>query len=101
MADLVVERTGHVVVVTMHRPEARNAFTPEMLHGMAEAWKMVDADPEVRVAVLTGAGGSFCAGADLKAMRAQQGQDPDGQRIRDGAEVAWRGMLRHHRLTKP
>jgi enoyl-CoA hydratase len=101
MADLTVERVGHVVVVTMNRPQARNAFTPEMLQGMADAWQLVDGDPDVRVAVLTGAGGTFCAGADLKAMRAQQGGDPDAQRIRDGAEIAWRGMLRHHRLTKP
>jgi enoyl-CoA hydratase len=99
--DLLADRVDHVVVVTMNRPQARNAFTPQMLAGMADAWRMIDDHPDVRVAILTGAGGAFCAGADLKAMNAQQGDDPGGQRMRDGAEIAWRALLRHHRLTKP
>src|SRR3977135_1233422 len=65
---LVVEREGHLVTLTMNRPEARNAFGAEMLARFADAWDMIDGDPEVRVAILTGAGGHFCAGSDLKAM---------------------------------
>src|SRR5258708_25308590 len=64
----LVERRGHVLIVTMNRPEARNALSGPMLARMKLAWDEVDADPEIRVAILTGAGGSFCAGADLKAM---------------------------------
>lgn len=66
--DALVERDGHVLIVTMNRPEARNAFSSEMLGIMSEAWDEVNADPDIRVAILTGAGGAFCAGADLKAM---------------------------------
>jgi enoyl-CoA hydratase/carnithine racemase len=64
----LVERDGPVLTVTMNRPEARNALSPEMLRIMSEAWDEVNANPDIRVAILTGAGGAFCAGADLKAM---------------------------------
>jgi enoyl-CoA hydratase/carnithine racemase len=70
MPHLLVERDGHVMVVTMNRPERRNALSPEMMAGMAAAWDEANADPDVRVVVLTGAGGSFCAGADLADMSA-------------------------------
>ena len=65
---LIVQREGHVVTVIMNRPEARNAFGAEMLVRMADAWDMVDDDDGIRVAILTGAAGHFCAGTDLKAM---------------------------------
>jgi enoyl-CoA hydratase len=64
----LVERDGPVLIVTMNRPEARNALSPDMLRIMSEAWDEVNANPDIRVAVLTGAGEAFCAGADLKAM---------------------------------
>jgi enoyl-CoA hydratase len=67
---LLVERDGHVMVVTMNRPERRNALSLEMMRGMSQAWDEANADPEVRVVILTGAGGAFCAGADLQAMAA-------------------------------
>lgn len=71
---LLVERDGHVMVLTMNRPERRNALSPSMMQGMAAAWDEINADPDIRVAVLTGAGGFFCAGADLQAMT----QSPPG-----------------------
>ena len=49
----------------MNRPEKRNALSGEMLAIMSDAWDRVNEDDDVRVAILTGAGGSFCAGADL------------------------------------
>jgi enoyl-CoA hydratase len=64
----IVERDGPVLTVTMNRPEARNALSSEMLRIMGDAWDEVNANPDIRVAILTGAGGAFCAGADLKAM---------------------------------
>ncbi|HEV2369156.1 MAG TPA: enoyl-CoA hydratase-related protein, partial [Acidimicrobiales bacterium] len=72
---LLTERVGHALVVTMNRPEARNALSGEMLQLMGEAWDEVNANPDIRVAVLTGAGGAFCAGADLKAMTQQHPGD--------------------------
>lgn len=65
---LLVERDGPVLVVTMNRPERRNALSSSMMQAMGEAWDEVNADPGIRVAVLTGAGGYFCAGADLQGM---------------------------------
>jgi enoyl-CoA hydratase len=64
----LVEQEGHKLVVTMNRPEARNALSGEMLAIMSEAWDRVNDDPEIRVCILTGAGGYFCAGMDLKAF---------------------------------
>jgi enoyl-CoA hydratase len=98
---LLVERVGHVVVVTMNRPEAKNALSPSMLVGMADAWEMIDNDKDVRVAILTGAGGVFCAGADLKAMNSNV-QEPDvSRRMREDTGLAWKALLRHYSLKKP
>jgi enoyl-CoA hydratase len=69
---LLVEQDGHVVTVTMNRPDKRNAWSGDMIHGMAEVWDAIDDDDSVRVAILTGAGGNFCAGADLTAMSANR-----------------------------
>jgi len=68
MPEAIVEREGHILIVTMNRPEARNALSGEMMQIMSQAWDEVNANPDIRVAILTGAGGHFCAGADLKAM---------------------------------
>ncbi len=65
---LLTERDGHVLVVTMNRPDKRNALSLEMMDGMSAAWDEANSNPEIRVVVLTGAGGAFCAGADLEAM---------------------------------
>ncbi|MGH3392512.1 MAG: enoyl-CoA hydratase-related protein, partial [Actinomadura sp.] len=52
-----VERDGHVVIVTMSRPAARNALSQDMLVGLADAWAYLAAEPDVRVGILTGADG--------------------------------------------
>jgi enoyl-CoA hydratase len=98
---LLVEREGHVVTVTMNRPEARNAFGPEMLVRLADAWTMIDGDPEVRVAILTGAGGHFCAGSDLKAMASGYKDDEWTARFKEDRDLHWKSLLRHYRLKKP
>ncbi|WP_406318379.1 crotonase/enoyl-CoA hydratase family protein [Streptosporangium sp. NBC_01639] len=89
-----VERDGHVVVVTMDRPEARNALSTDMLVGLADAWAYVSDDPEVRVAVLTGAGGTFCAGADLKAMGVPSSDPRVRKRASEIPDYHWKGLLR-------
>jgi enoyl-CoA hydratase len=63
-----VEVDGFVTVVTIDRPAARNAVDRPTAAALADAFRAFDADPQRRVAVLTGAGGTFCAGADLKAF---------------------------------
>jgi enoyl-CoA hydratase len=98
---LLIEREGHVVTVTMNRPSARNAWSLQMLAQMWDAWEMIDADPEVRCAILTGAEGTFCAGADLKLMHSDQSDDPWHARFREDPDLHWRALLRHYRLKKP
>jgi len=100
-AHLLVERDGPIVTLTMNRAEARNAFSAEMLGRMLDAWEMIDGDPEIRVAILTGAGGHFCAGADLKTMFSNDPSDEWAKRFSTDADLAWKALLRHHRLTKP
>jgi enoyl-CoA hydratase len=96
--ECLVEQRGPVLVVTMNRPAAKNALTPPMMAIMREAWDRVDADPQLRVCVLTGAGGAFCAGADLKAMAAA----PPGESFAAGADVTRiDALLKGRRLTKP
>jgi len=97
---LIVERAGHILTVTLNRPEAKNAFSPRMLVAAADAWKLLDTDPELRVGILTGAGGDFCSGMDLKALAA--GIDPDDQaRMADDPDLHWKALLRHFRPSKP
>jgi enoyl-CoA hydratase len=79
---VTVETTGPVTTVTIDRPEARNAVDGPTAAALAEAFRAFDADESQSVAVLTGAGGTFCAGADLKSVGTEQGnqvtEDGDG-----------------------
>lgn len=95
----LVEQDGHKLVVTMNRPEARNALSGEMLAIMEEAWVRANEDPEVRVVILTGAGGYFCAGADLKSMNKR----PPSESFQSGEydPSVIRSLLKGYRLTKP
>src|SRR5258707_9285614 len=100
---LLVDKEGPIVVVTMNRPEARNAFSPEMMARMADAWDLIDGDPEVRVAILTGAGGHFSSGADLKLMSGgwnKSEPDPWRERFKKEPELHWKSLLRSYRLKK-
>ncbi|MBA3654639.1 MAG: crotonase/enoyl-CoA hydratase family protein [Actinobacteria bacterium] len=101
LPDLLTERDGHVLVVTMNRPEAKNALSGEMMQGMAEAWDEVDNNPDIRCAILTGAGGAFCAGADLKSFAAS----PPGESMASGSggfdPKVIKPLLKGYRLSKP
>ncbi|MEK4425795.1 crotonase/enoyl-CoA hydratase family protein [Solibacillus sp. FSL K6-1523] len=67
--DLILtERRGRLLIVTINRPEAKNAFDFATSSQMNEAMDMYENDPELSVAIITGAGGVFSAGADLKAL---------------------------------
>ncbi|WP_328875273.1 crotonase/enoyl-CoA hydratase family protein [Streptomyces sp. NBC_00287] len=77
-----VERQGPVTTVVLSRPEARNAVDGPTAHELADAFRQFEADEEARVAVLWGEGGTFCAGADLKALGTERSnqvtEDGDG-----------------------
>jgi 2-(1,2-epoxy-1,2-dihydrophenyl)acetyl-CoA isomerase len=70
MAALQCTVENHIATLVMNRPEAKNAINIEMRDELEAALAAVDADREVRAVILTGAGGSFCAGGDVRAMNA-------------------------------
>lgn len=82
-ATVLIERRAPLLVVTINRPAVRNCVDGPTAQQLADAFRSFDADPELRVAVLTGADGHFCAGADLKALSSGEAGranrlDPDG-----------------------
>jgi enoyl-CoA hydratase len=98
---LLVEREDHTLIVTMNRPEAKNALSSAMLAGMADAWVELDEDDDLRCALLTGAGGSFCTGMDLKAAASGGGLNPYAARWEADPDLHWKALLRHYRPRKP
>jgi enoyl-CoA hydratase len=101
--NCTVEQEGKVLIVTLNRPEAKNAFNPEMLLGMYRAWRLLEEDDNLYCAILTANGNTFCAGMDLKA-----GADGD-QKVTDEfmevmsevPNVHWQALLRDNRPNKP
>jgi enoyl-CoA hydratase len=75
------ETDGPVAVVTIDRPEVRNAVDGPTAAGLVDAFRRFDADDDLAVAILTGAGGTFCAGADLKAVATG-----DGNKVRTSGD---------------
>ncbi len=73
MADLLETRQDGVAILTMNRPEARNALSQPMLGALLEALPRLAADPDVGAIVITGAGNAFCAGGDVKGFAATDG----------------------------
>ena len=65
---LVVEKSGAIATITLNRPEAMNALSTELRGAITDAFREIQADEAIRVAILTGAGRAFCAGLDLKEL---------------------------------
>ncbi len=92
MADLEISQQGSVLVLTLNRPEARNALSEAMVNDLESALRDVEAGREIRAVVLTGAGGAFCSGGDVRGMKERMANtDPEVRRLR---------MRRQHRLVK-
>jgi len=89
-------RDGDVLVVTIDRPDVRNAVDGPTAAALADTFRSFDADPDLAVAVLTGANGTFCAGADLKAVAAGRGNRVETDVTLDGPMGPTRMVL-----TKP
>src|SRR5262245_36906850 len=103
---VLVERDGHVVTVTLNRPEKRNAFNAEVLCRLSDAWDLVDGDPDVRVAILTGAGGGFSAGADLDRLvgallSGKPTENEYEERLKADFSIIFKGFLKEYRTKKP
>lgn len=92
----LAERRGNVMVITINRPEARNAVNAAVSIGLGDALEEAQHDPEVRAVVVTGAGDkSFCAGADLKAIARRENIYHPGH-----PEWGFAGYV-HHFIDKP
>ncbi len=87
--DILVETVGATRVVTIHRPQARNALTPGVLAGLRDAFRQASTDRAVRCVVLTGSGEHFCAGADLNLILA----DPEIDRHLEGYLDAFHDLV--------
>lgn len=99
---LLVEQVGHTLVVTMNRPEAKNALSPAMIVGLADAWVRLNEDDDLRCAILTGSGGSFCTGMDLKARaNDDSGPNPYQERWAADPDLHWKALLRHYQPKVP
>lgn len=93
---LIVERRGHVVLITLNRPQSMNAINAQLWREAGAALEQFSKDPDSWVAVITGAGDkSFCAGDDLKEHAAGRSTVPD-----DAAHWGFAGIVRHY-ISKP
>jgi enoyl-CoA hydratase len=103
--SLICERQGHTVVLTMNRPERRNALSLDMIVRMADAWDAVDADRSIRSVILTGAPGAYCVGGDLDAgwMTGNRSVQPSEYERRAMADmsIVGRGLLLSSWLKTP
>jgi enoyl-CoA hydratase len=68
MSEVLTEVRDNILIVTLNRPEAKNAVNRALAEGVAAAMDQLDNDPSLRVGIITGAGGTFCSGMDLKAF---------------------------------
>jgi len=103
--SLLVERRDHTVILTMNRPERRNALSLDMIVRLADAWAAVDADDSIRSVILTGAPGAYCVGGDLDAgwMGGNRSAEPseNERRAMDDMSIIGRGLLLSDWLRTP
>jgi enoyl-CoA hydratase/carnithine racemase len=95
--SLLIENRGAVRILTMNRPEKRNALNAELAQGLLDALRAADAEESVAAVVLTGAGVGFCAGADLSEFK----EMGTGSAAEDRAELTMQLHLAFPRLSKP
>jgi enoyl-CoA hydratase/carnithine racemase len=101
MAKVLYEKRDRIAYVTINRPEAKNAIDPETHELLWSTWEDFRDDDALDVAILTGTGDAFCAGADLKTFIPPWiGATPD--RVRENVHTGLGGLTRGlHRMTKP
>ncbi len=100
--NCIIEQEGKTLIVTLNRPEAKNAFSPEMLLGMYKAWRRLDEDDSLMCAILTAVGDTFCAGMDLKAgADGHKSTEEFMELMGKVPNVHWQALLRDNRPSKP
>ena len=102
-ATVLTDAADGVLVITINRPAAKNAVNRSVSEGIAAALDKLDADDALRVGVLTGAGGTFCAGMDLKAgADGDHGSTEEFMNLMgEVPNVHWQALLRDNRPSKP
>jgi enoyl-CoA hydratase len=101
---VIVEQDGHVLTVTLNRPEKRNAINAHVMCLLADAWRRLDTDDDLRVAILTGNGTTFCAGMDLAEIGLMAQPEPANEwiaRVREETGIIWRAWLKTDLPRKP
>jgi enoyl-CoA hydratase len=106
MADpaVIVEKEGHVLVVTLNRPEKKNAVNSEVMCRLYDAWLQLDREDDLRVGILTGRGDTFCAGMDLGEigkMRSGVSDNPWMERVKREPHLIYGAWLKTYRPQKP
>jgi enoyl-CoA hydratase/carnithine racemase len=106
MPDALVERDGPLMIVTMNRPHRMNAQSGAMLVRLYDAWVEASNDDDIRCIIVTGAGGNFSSGADLKAMAGDSGPYADTEidsasRLAEDPRLMHKAYLKDYRPTKP
>ena len=104
MPQLLREKDGHVLTVTLNRPEKKNATSAEILCGLADAWRQLDEDDDLRVAILTGVGDVFCAGMDLSViprLSSGKAENEYEERLLTESHISLNAYLKTYRPTKP
>ena len=89
---VLTERRGEVLVITINREQARNSIDQATAEGIAAAIEELDGSDDLRVGILTGAGGGFSAGMDLKALVRGEGSTVEGR--------GWAGITRRPRRSR-
>jgi 2-(1,2-epoxy-1,2-dihydrophenyl)acetyl-CoA isomerase len=97
--ELRIEIADGVATFTLNRPERRNALTPQMLDGLARGLATVEVDDEVGAVVLTGAGGAFCSGGDVKAMAERNAPSAGGSARGSSLDARIHGQRLSQRAT--
>jgi enoyl-CoA hydratase len=104
MPAVIVEKDAAVLTVTLNRPEKKNAVNCEVMCRLYDAWNQLDADEDLRVAILTGTGDTFCAGMDLSEIHKLGSGKPENEymeRVMKEPAVIYGAWLKTYRPTKP
>ncbi len=107
MSAVTFERRNHIAYLTFNRPEVHNAYNPETLVRLAEAWQEIDKDDDIRAAIVTGAGRvAFSAGADLGRLiplftGARKPEDEWDNKLLENRRIGDIALLRGFNLDKP
>lgn len=104
MPAVLIDKSDHILTVTLNRPEKKNAVNSEVMCRLYDAWKQLDEDDDLRCAILTGTGDTFCAGMDLSEIPKLRAGKPDNEwmeRVMKEPEVIYGAWLKTYRPTRP